>query len=324
MAVVFLAAALPVQAEEEEQVRKPPPPALPVEKGGSLIGAGRLVVEPAVTYSTYSREKVSVSGFTIFEAILIGRINVGRIQRHIVQPSLTLRYGLKDLELSTRIPYLIRFDDETFPAGDSVSHFGADDADLGDVEIAGFYHLVRERGMRPDIVVGITGKSDTGRSPYGLARVSIDNSLPRLAEFPTGSGHWGVAGTVIFVKTSDPAVVFLNTTYFYNFARDVGVVGGQDYGEIKPGDSVEYSFGFVLGLNERLATNFSLSHRITMDSEQNGRTLTDSGANAALANFGITYAFSRTLSVDIVTGIGLTSDAPDFTIGVRWPITFFL
>lgn len=321
--VLSLSASL-APAEEEEQVKKPPPPAIPVEKGGSLIGAGRLVVEPAVTYSTFSREKVSVSGFTIFEAILIGRINIGRLQRHIIQPSLTLRYGLKDLELSTRVPYLIRFDDESFPAGETVSHFDANDSDLGDVEVAGFYHLVRERQMRPDIVVGVTGKSDTGRDPYGLKTVSIENSQPRLAEFPTGSGHWGVAGTVIFVKTSDPAVVFLNITYFYNLARDVGVQGSQNYGEIKPGDSVEYQFGFVLGLNERLATNFSLSHRITRDSEQNGRTLTDSGANAALANFGLTYAFSRQVSIDIVTGIGLTSDAPDFTIGVRWPITFFL
>lgn len=309
---------------EEEEVRKPPPPAVPIERGGSLIGVGRLVIEPAVTYSTYSREKVSISGFTIFEAILIGRINVGRIQRHIVTPSLTLRYGLKDMELSTRIPYLIRSDDESFPAGETISHFDVTDSDLGDIELAGFYHLLSERRLRPDIVIGVTGKTDTGRGPYGLKRVSIDESQPRLAEFPTGSGHWGVAGTVIFVKSSDPAVLFLNTTYFYNFERQVGVVAGQDFGRIKPGDSIEYQLGLVLGLNERLAVNFSLSQRITWDSEQNGRKLTDTGANAALAYFGLTYAFSRQLSIDIVTGLGMTDDAPDFTIGVRLPITLFL
>lgn len=312
-----------VRAEEEE-VRKPPPPAVPIERGGSLIGAGRLVIEPAVTYSTYSREKVSISGFTIFEAILIGRINVGRIQRHIVTPSLTLRYGLKDVELSTRIPYLIRSDDESFPAGETISHFDATDSDLGDIELASFYHLLSERRLRPDVVIGVTGKTDTGRDPYGLKKTTIANSQPKLLEFPTGSGHWGLAGTVIFLKTSDPAVLFLNTTYFYNFARNVGLVGGQNFGKIKPGDSVEYQFGLVLGLNERLAVNFSLSQRITWDSEQNGEKLRDSGANAAIANFGMTYAFSRQLSIDIVTGLGMTDDAPDFTVGVRLPVTLFL
>jgi hypothetical protein len=309
---------------EEEEVKKPPSPAVPVEKGGSLIGAGRLVVEPAITYSTYSREKVSISGFTIFEAILIGRINVGRIQRHIIAPSLTLRYGLTDLELSTRIPYLIRTDDESFPAGETISHFDATDAELGDIEVAAFYHLLGEGRTRPDIIIGLTGKTDTGRDPYGLKKITVENSSPKLAEFPTGSGHWGLAGTVIFVKSSDPAVLFLNTSYFLNFGRDVGVVGGQNFGEIDPGDSIEYQFGLVLGLNERLAMNFSFSQRITWDSEQNGRKLRDSGANAALANFGMTYAFSRQLSVDVVTGIGMTDDAPDFTIGVRLPITLFL
>jgi hypothetical protein len=265
-----------------------------------------------------------VSGFTIFEAILIGRIDVGRVQRHIVSPSLTLRYGLKDLELSSRIPYMIRTDDEAFMAGQDVAHFDASDSDLGDIEMSAFYHLLSEGPLRPDIIVGLTGKTDTGRDPYGLKKQAVANGRPRLIEFPTGSGHWGVSGTLIFVKTSDPAVLFFNTTYFYNLERDVGVVGGSNFGDIKPGDSMEYSFGLVLGLNEKLATNFSLSHRLTWDSERNGEKLRDSGANAAQANFGFTYAFSSQLSVDVVTGLGLTNDAPDFSIGVRLPITIFL
>jgi hypothetical protein len=309
---------------EEEVTKKPPTPAMPVEKGGSLIGSGRLVIEPAISYSSFSREKVSVSGFTIFEAILIGRINVGRITRHMIQPSLTLRYGLKDLELSTRIPYLIRADDESFPSEDTIAHYDATDAALGDVEMAAFYHVLREGPWWPDIVFGVTAKSDTGKDPYGLHKITVGNSGTKLTEFPSGSGHWGTSGTLVFVKTSDPAVLFLNTTYFYNFARDVGVVGDADYGTIKPGDSVEYQMGLVLGLNEKLAINLSLDHRLTFDSTQKGQKVRDSGANAALANFGFTYAFSRRLSVDVVAGVGMTDDAPDFTIGVRLPITMFL
>ncbi|MFH0809884.1 MAG: hypothetical protein V2A77_05385 [Pseudomonadota bacterium] len=307
-----------------EDVRKPPTPAVPIDKGGSLIGSGRIVIEPAVSYSTFSREKVSISGFTIFEAILIGRINVGRINRHIFSPSLTLRYGLKDLELSGKLPYMLRTDDEAFPAGDGTSHFSATDSELGDVEGAAFYHLLSEGGTRPDVVVGVTGKTITGRDPYGLRKKNIKNSQPRLLEFPTGSGHWGIAGTIIFVKTSDPAVLFFNTSYYYNFARNIGQGSSVGYGDIKPGDSAEYSFGLVLGLNEKLAANFSLSQRITWDSSRNGKKQRDSGADSAQANFGWTYAFSRSLSLDVVAGLGLTEDAPDFTVGIRLPITLFL
>lgn len=307
------------RADDEEPTKKLPVPAVPVDMGGSLIPAGRLVIEPSITYANYTRDKVSISGFTIFEAILIGNIDVGRTKENIFTSSLALRYGLKDLELSTKIPYMFRTDDNSFPTGSSVSHFTANDSDLGDIEMAAFYHLLSEGPTRPDIVVGVTGKSNTGRDPYNLKTVAVDNSQPQYVQFATGSGHWGVSGTAIFVKTSDPAVLFLNTTYYYNFARDVGGV----WGEINPGNSVEYAFGLVLGLNEKLAVNFSLDHRITWDTKQNGQVLKDTGANAAVANFGITFAFSRELSIDVVTGLGLTDDAPDFTIGVRLPITLF-
>jgi hypothetical protein len=322
VACVLFVSASPVPAEEE--VKKPPTPAVPIERGGSLISAGRLVIEPSVSYSSFSRDKVSVSGFTIFDAILIGRINVGKIQRNIICPGLSLRYGLKDLELSTRIPYMMRTDEESFPAGDTMSHFSATDGDLGDIEMASFYHLLSEGPIRPDIVFGITGKTVTGRDPYGLKKEASDNASPRLIQFPTGSGHWGVSGTVIFVKTSDPAVLFLNTTYFYNFSRNVGSISGSNYGDISPGASIEYQFGMVIGLNEKLAINMAMDQRITWDSMQNGRKMRDSGANAVIANFGMTYAFSNKFSVDVVWGLGMTDDAPDFTIGLRLPITILL
>ena len=46
-----------------------------------------------------------------------------------------------------------------------------------------------------------------------------------------------------------------------------------------------------------------------------------SDANAATLNLGVTYAVSQHTMVVSLLGIGLTPDAPDFTLGFKIPYT---
>ena len=86
-----------------------------VERGGALLPYGRLVIEPSFEYNHISGTNVSISGFTIFQAILIGRVQVQELQRDLFIPALTVRLGLKNAELYTRIPYFFRTDRLIFP-----------------------------------------------------------------------------------------------------------------------------------------------------------------------------------------------------------------
>lgn len=311
----------PLYALAQQEERKPVP-GVSVEKGGALLPTGRFVLEPAFQYAhNSSKQLVSISGFSIFNAILIGRIDLKEIERDIYIPSITARLGFKDMELNVKVPWMYRKDKETNPAEAGATVHSADDSGLGDIEGGFYYKLVNEHGAVPDIILSLGVKSDTGRDPYGLQTETVGGQL-RYKEFPTGTGHWGYSGGLIFVKTTDPAIVFLNLTYFYNDSRDVGAENGTFYGEVDPGDSFEYNIGTVVALNEKFSMNFTLNQRITGKTVQNGSEIADSDLNAISFNLGGTYAISKWFSIDVTAGIGLTSDANDVTLMIRVPINF--
>ena len=304
-----------------QELEKKPLPGVAVEKGGSLLPSGRFVLEPAFQYAHYSQENISISGFTVFEAILIGKIKARNIKRDIFIPSLTARLGFKNLELDLKVPWLYRRDESIELVRDEQKEITINDSGVGDIEGGIYYHLVRERTLIPDVILNLGVKAPTGRDPYGL-KTKVVEGVKRAVEFPTGTGHWGASGGLIFAKTTDPAVLFLNLSYFYNASRQVGVERDIDYGKIDLGDSIECILGTIVALNERLSVNFSYDQRITGKTEQNGKRLADTDLNVAIFNVGVTYAISTRLAVDMLVGIGLTDDAPDMTVQIRLPITF--
>ncbi|MFH1148042.1 MAG: transporter [Pseudomonadota bacterium] len=322
--VVLSSILLPDAAAEEEKRQIP---GITVEKGGDLLQEGRFTLEPTFQYAhSSSRQLVSISGFTVFDAIHIGKIEVKDVERDIYIPSVTARLGFKNREVSVKIPWLYRRDKETNAAQNGATVYSAQDGGLGDLEAGLMYKLVEEHGSAPDILFSLGVKSTTGRSPYGLTSATV-NGVKRLSEFPTGSGHWGYSGGLVFVKTSDPAILFFNMTYFYNVKKSIGTkaenVDGNSqpvaYGDIDPGDSFEYAIGTVIALNEKFSMNFSLNQRFTQDAVQNGVHLQGTDLNAGSFSIGATYAVSDRLSIDVSTGIGLTKDSNDMTLQIRIP-----
>lgn len=309
---------------EKQQVKATSQETILIEKGGVLLPKGTLVLEPGVQYSHTSRANISISGFTLLQAIVIGRIVSEDVKRDVFTPFINLRYGLtNNLQFEAKVPWMYRRDKEVYVAGPA----GSDDAErtinesnLGDIEAALFYHLIKERGSVPDVVLNIRGKSRTGKDPYGLETEIVDTKS-KLTELPTGSGHYGLSGGVNLVKASDPAALFLTLGYFYNFERNVGVEGGVDYGKMKPGDSLELGLGMAYALNERLSTSISYQHRFTFKTEQNGGTIANSDVNVGSIFFGVSHAISEKTSFSMSVGVGLTKDAPDVIVGVRFPFT---
>jgi hypothetical protein len=303
-----------------------------VERGGALLPSGRLVIEPSFEYNNISGTNVSISGFTIFQAILIGRVQVQKLKRDLYVPALTFRAGLKNAELYVRIPYFFRTDRLVFPtSGGSTSNLvdkSFNDNSLGDITTYLYYHAVREGQWRPwvpDTVVRLGMSFPTGQDPYSLTRRFVPELGALLpVAFPTGTGHFGLVFGSTFVKSVDPAVIFLNVAYFINFGRNIGSAGDPpvEFGNIKLGNTFEYSIGLILSLQERLSMNFSFNQRVTSKTKQEGVYLPDSSLNSMTFNIGATYVIPPRMAVDFVVGIGLTEDAPDVSLLVRVPILF--
>ena len=294
-----------------------------VQEGGVLIPKGTLIVEPSFNYIHSSNNQINVQGFSIFQAILIGKFQVEKIKRDILVGGLTLRYGIMNgLQLDLRVPYVYRRERLVIPAS-LASEEGQqqvtdiDDHGLGDIEGSLSYHAFRARRWLPDITLNLKGKSTTGRDPFGLDTEEVERrEIPK--ELPTGTGFYGLSGGFTLVKVHDPVVFFGSFSYFWNIKRDVG----GDFGEIDPGDSYEYSLGMATALSEKVSLSFSFQNTFTDSTKIEGTKLPDSELNSANLLIGINYRLSSRVSLFGSVGIGLTEDSSDYQLQFNVPITF--
>lgn len=288
----------------------------------TLPSQGSFVIQPSIEYTMTSTQRISVSGFTLFQAILIGKVATSKLDQKLIIPAITFRWRLSGFQLWAQVPWLYRADEEVVPVKDHQEQISLDSNHIGDVEVGVYYPLKDQTLSFPGVALTMRFKSKTGRSPYGLPTKVINPNLPpHQTEFPTGNGHYGVSLGLNFVKITDPAVLFFNMDYFYNIPRHVGVKGGTNYGDIDPGNSFEFSFGEVFALNENLSTSIYYNQRLTDVTTQNGATIVGSDVTVATFNFTLTYATGRR-TISLNTALGLTRDASDVDLLLRVPFSF--
>jgi hypothetical protein len=291
------------------------------EVGGVLLPRGKLSIEPSIEYDYFSRRTISISGFTLLNAIVIGTIAVSDVKRDFLQGALTARYGITSrFEAELMVPYVYTSLRQVVgPGTASTLEKRVGDTDIGDIQGALYYHLIREKGWIPDVILNFRAKSPTGRDPYHLSTESIGGNT-FFKDLPTGNGHWGFQGGFTLVKRSDPVVFFGGLSYYWNVRKDVG--GG--FGTVDPGDSWEGSIGVAYALSEKFSISGIYLHRITTKTEQNGQPVIGSFVNYGIMTFTGSYVLSKAVYVNLSVGIGVTNDAPDVTVRLSFPITFNL
>jgi hypothetical protein len=312
------------QTTAEEKTESTPPEkrvATAAEKelhdiGGVLLPKGTLTLEPSLQYSHYSRRSISISGFTILGAIVIGEIGVSDIKRDFIQGALTARYGITSrIEAELKVPYLYTsFREVAGPGTSEITERRVDDACLGDIEGALYWHVIKEKGSIPDLIFNVRGKSHTGRSPYFLKT----NSENEITELPTGNGHWGFSGGMTAVKRSDPVVIFGGLTYFWNVKDKVS----ETIGKVDPGDSYEGSIGMAYALSEKFSLSTTYQHRVTTKQRLNGANVPGTFINYGILTLGGGYVPSKNTFLNFTVGVGVTNDAPDVEIRLSMPIGF--
>lgn len=306
-------------AEESELVKRPQTVNDVFVRSGVLTPEGQFAFDFSLSYTQNSSNRVSVVGYTILPTLLVGRIEVSDSDRTTITAGGTVRYGISDdTEIELRIPYVYRNDQvftrEIGEGDDSASRNSLDGGGLGDIELAVRHQFNFE--TTPYWIGGITVKSDTGKSPYD---VDI-NSNGTFNEVPTGSGFWSVEPSLSMLYPTDPAVLYANISYIYNFKDDVTVDGNSV--EVDLGDTIGLGAGMGFAINPDLSLSMGLSHQTILKSKVDGSTQ----ENARMLqldtfNFGVNYAFNRKTSLNIGVQAGLTEDAPDFQLTVRVPFS---
>ncbi|HET7853563.1 MAG TPA: transporter [Candidatus Methylomirabilis sp.] len=310
----------PTPLEPERPKPEKPAEALLLEAGAILLPQGILQVEPSIEYSHWSTNDIAISGFTVFEAIVIGTIRVDELNRDIVTGALTLRYGILDrLQADVRVPVLWRQDQEVLGVGTTnEAERTTDNFNIGDLEASLSYQALNERGWIPAVITRVRARFPTGENPFEISTVDVQGNL-RLSKPPTGSGFYGVGPGVTLVWTSDPVVFYVGGTYLFNLERNFA-----GFGDINPGNSFEWLAGINLALSERVALNVTFIDQINWSTDQNGVEVAGTSFNDGRVVLGASISLSPNTTLLVGAGIGLTDDSPDFTFTVSLPITFKL
>ncbi len=329
-------------APEEKVVREAPASrsAEAVYQEQHALFDRKFTLEAGLTYSRSDRRQLTLNGFLALDAIFLGNISVDEVKADILTLDLTGRYTLSDrMQMDLNLPFLYR--STTYQSGgaggastDLIEHDVTLGPELGDVSAGVYYQLFKEAASRPDVVWNVRVKAPTGSDPYGVEIIEVPGSSGNLRvprKLPSGNGVWALSTGLSFVKTLDPAILFANVGYFYNFEGDFGDIDSRPDtvtpGSVKLGDSFQYGLGTAFALNERMSLSLSYSQRFTAKSKtkragEGWQSIVGSDANAASLNFGVTYALAERDALVFNVGSGLTPDAPDVTVGAKYVTTF--
>lgn len=322
---------------------RPPEVAVLGSEGSVVTRQGQLTAELQLDYARADRNRALFRGIEVVESVLVGEFNINESQQDIITASVAARYGVTNkLEIGARLPFVHRADSSILaPIQGSTNNDPAREVSsaakgtgIGDLEISARYQLASARNGWPFIVGNLQVVAPTGSNPFGVPR----NANGEALKAATGAGFWGVSPSVTAILPSDPAVLFGTIGFTHNFGRSVNtVIDPVQITYVKPGDSVSFSAGIGISLNER--TSFNLGYAQTWAFGTLTRTMllrpsgtqpagpvNQTGRDLQLGRllFGVTYRATDRASINWSVEAGATDDAPDVRSVLRLPLVLLV
>lgn len=317
---------VPTTVEPKRPKSKKPIDQLLLQRGAILLPRGWLQVEPSLDVTRFSTDRLAISGVSLFEAIVIGKISADKVTREIVTGAATFRYGLMNrLQLETRIPYVYRHDRELIGVGTANEvERNIENHHIGDVEASLVWQAYLGSDSLPAVLLRVRGRTHTGRDPFTIPveEVSVgdaQNPATRsgLTDVPTGNGYYSVAPGVTLVWRMDPVVLFAGANYSFNLSRTIDGVG-----RLNPGDNWEAFLGLNFAVSERLGLNMTFFDSGFSALEVDGAKRKNTAFNSGVLAIGTSIVLSPTQTLLISAGKGLTKESPDFQFTISLPMTF--
>ncbi|GAC1415919.1 MAG: transporter [Candidatus Velthaea sp.] len=335
------AAPPPAGSSAAQPVVKQAPAASSVESVYQAQGASfirRLTITPSIAHTYSDNRYFTLNGFLALGAVFLGNVNVTQERSDLAVAQLTGAYGItRRLQLEASLPYYFR--STTFSsvgaqnAGQLASQVNTSYSGIGDAQFGGYYQLRSENSRSPAITLNAHVSLPTGQAPYGIKLLvdKTNSSLQYPATLPTGSGVVGYEAGASFVKTTDPAIWFGGVNAYFESTRHFADLSFDSQtvtpGSVTPGNALQFSLGTAFALNEKTSLSFSFLNTLTANTRlhpdnQAAQTVVGSSTNAAALDISAAYAAKDRQTVVTDLQLGLTKDAPNFQIGVRFPRRF--
>jgi hypothetical protein len=186
---------------------------------------------------------------------------------------------------------------------------------------AAFHHL------EDRLVVGVADVASAGRNLVGDVNVGLRRTLLREgagrpdiiasidATIPTRDDSVKVlGGSLVFVKSIDPVVLFAGSSYSHGFSRDL-----RDGTRVVPGNAASVSLGYGLAVNDSVAISTAASGAFTRAAfRQDVKT---GRAETFSLRFALTAALAKGLYIEPSVTMGLSGPGQSFTFGVTLPLS---
>jgi hypothetical protein len=283
--------AAPGQFEVDEEAAERALERTLVVTGALLLPFGKAEIQPSFTYIRREEDTPAFfEGGRQFIASL-------KVRRNIFNGNLFLRFGLPfDSQLELGIPYRY-IDREAVTEVGFSARAERDDhgSGFGDIRFGLAKELLRERNWWPDLIGRVTWDTDSGAT-------SDDGVF-------LGGGFNEIQGSLIMIKRQDPLVF----------------IGGASYGttfEKGPGDTLGFSVGALLAASPESSLRVALNQTFVNEEEVGDRTLSGSDQVIGTLDFGVSSIIGRGKFLDLTAGIGLTDDAPKYSVGISVAIRF--
>ncbi|MFT3858044.1 MAG: transporter [Aquabacterium sp.] len=277
------------------------------DKQYSLLKKGKWGATYDLTYTYIGQQEIDAR-FTDSELTLFKITNT---RSHSITNTASVDYGLRDnLTANVTLPLVSKYSQTTTYS--STLH------GLGDVQAGLRWQPFELRRGAPSFTTSAGLRLPTGRSPF---RTIQGQNLS------TGSGTTGLTFGANSSKIIDPIALFGSVSVGVNFpARHLGQIrDGVVLREVHPGPTLGFGGGFAYALSYDVSTTFSFQQSLSFPTKlvfDGGATTRTNMQSSAMMNMGLGVRLSPQTTVNVTVGIGLTSDSPDFTLGMNMPLNF--
>lgn len=228
-------------------------------------------------------------------------VTEARIRQRLLAVPFEARYGLTSgiqLFASTSIGYSstelarIGFDDTITDTGG-----------IGDVSFGLSAQLIPGSACRPELVgtLGVT-------APTGDAGLSTAFLTP---EATLGEGFWGFTGSLLWVRSYDPVILFYGVGA--NLRLDAELSGV----DVDPGERFLYQLGVGFAVNRHVTLSTAFLGSYWVEDRFDGVRVPGGVREPLRLRFAATIGKSCRI-VEPFAEIGMTEDAPSSRIGITW------
>lgn len=174
---------------------------------------------------------------------------------------------------------------------------------LGDASLTVWKEFMVQEGSWPTIVGSLRYTNPTGED-------FTEDPVP------LGGGVHRLQARLSATRSIDPIAFYGGVSYSHSFEETFGA------DDIQPGGVIGANAGASLAVTPEISLSAGVDLSFVNETKTNGVEIPNSSATVGTLQFGAGVLVTKDLFLSFFGGVGITEDAPDFTLGFSMPFRF--